>query len=86
MDTLLALMLSVIGARAISLVALGLRVYAQTLCDRRRLDTLVTMALCLPPDGVVEVDHTTGCGDHIRLRIVAGPELERENDARARTA
>jgi hypothetical protein len=86
MDTLFAMMLSVIATRAISLVALGMRLHAQALGDRRRQDTLVTMASCLPSDGMIEVDHTTGRGDHIRVRIVVGPEPERENDARARTA
>jgi hypothetical protein len=85
MDAVLAMTLAVLGARAISLVALGLRLHAQTLRDRHQQAILVSIAAHVPRTGVLEVDHTTG-GGHVRLRIVAGHQLERETDGRARTA
>jgi hypothetical protein len=45
MNATLAMMLSVLGVRVISLAALGIRLRAQTMSDRHRQRTLIAMMM-----------------------------------------
>lgn len=63
-----------LGPPLIALIALVLRLRWQAARDKRRHDTLTTLASCLLTTGMIEIHFFHANDNCLQVRIAAGPE------------